>query len=160
MMRGDDNTVTRFQCKKCFEDSSGGRIRRRDNCTDQAERLGNFPDTVCFVFFYDAAGFCITVGIVNVFRSKVVFDHLVFNNTHMRFVYGSAGQRNAGFIRSGGSSKKDFIHLFLRVVCIFFLGSLNSGNFGFQRFNGINNGIFFVHLLYPPLLRSYFTKKK
>jgi hypothetical protein len=72
------------------------------------------------------------VFVVNVFRGKVIFDHLVLHNTHAGFLYRQLGQRDPFVVGSQSGFVKNPVYLFLGESCIFSLGSLHLLDQGFQ----------------------------
>ena len=113
VMRADDNAVAGLQRQKRLEDSRRGRVRGRDNGTDQSERLCDLPHAVFLVFFNHTAGFGVPIGIVDVFGSKVILDHLVLHDPHSCLGHSGLGQGNARLVGRGRSREENAVHLFL-----------------------------------------------
>ena len=147
VMRADDNAVAGLQRQKRLEDSRRGRVRGRDNGTDQSERLCDLPHAVFLVFFNHTAGPGVPIGVVDVFGGKVILDHLVLHNSHAGLGHGGLGQRDPRLICRGCGREKNPVYLLLGVVCIDLLGFPDPFNLLFEFLYRIDEFIFFAHTI-------------
>ena len=81
-VRGEDDGVAGLERDHGFEDRSGGRVGGRNDTADDTYRLGDGDGAHLVVLAQDAAGLLVFVCVVDVFGGEVVFDNLVFDDTH------------------------------------------------------------------------------
>ena len=108
-----NNAVACFKGQQRFEYSGRSRVRGGNYCRYDPYRFGYFNVTITVVLFYNAAGLCVFIGVINIFRSIVVFNNLILNNAHAGFFNSHLGERNSRRICSRSSGKEYFIHLLL-----------------------------------------------
>ena len=125
-MRRKDNAVAGLERNQRLENCGRSRIRRRNNAGNHAQRLRNLNQPVGLVFFQNAAGFGIFEFVVNVFRRKMVFDDLVFNDAHTGFFNRHFRQRNSERTELQSHAAEDVVNLFLRIFGIFLLRRGNA----------------------------------
>ncbi len=66
--------------------------------------------------------FFIFIGVVDIFRSKVVFDHFIFDDTHAGFGNGHFREWDSSICSSQSGGAEDFVYLLLSETGIFTLG--------------------------------------
>ncbi len=81
----ENDCVTRLQADERFEDSSRGWVGCRNDTADDADWLSDSDSTERVIFRQDATSLLIFIGVVDILRSKVVFNHFVFYDTHTGF---------------------------------------------------------------------------
>ena len=143
-MGADDDAVSGFQRDERLEDGGGSGVGGGDDRADDAHGLGNLLDAEGLVFFDDAAGPGVTVGVVDIFGGVVVLDYFVFNHAHSRFGDCHFGKRDTLLIRGGGGSKEDCVHLLLRVLGEFFLSLAHASDGCFQFLDVVDDFILFA----------------
>ncbi len=121
-VRREDDGVTGLQADQRFEDSRGGRVSGRNDTADDTDRFSNSDGPEGVVLGQHAAGLFIFISVIDVFGSKVVFDHFIFNDTHAGFGNGHLSEGDAGICSGQSSGAEDFIDLFLSETGIFTLG--------------------------------------
>ena len=150
-MGADDDAVAGFQADQRLENRRGGRVGGRDDRADHADRLGDLDGAVDLVLLDHAAGLGVAVGVVDVFRGKVVLDHLVLDNAHACFLHCHLGKRKSFTARGGGSREENRVYLFLTVGGKFLLRRLDAGKRFFKGFYALYDRILFcthnIHLL-------------
>lgn len=57
--------------------------------------------------------FFIFIGVVDIFRSKVVFDHFIFDDTHAGFGNGHFREWDSSICSSQSGGAEDFVYLLL-----------------------------------------------
>ncbi len=72
--------------------------------------------------------FSVFISVVNVFGSKVVFDHFVSTMPMPDSVYGHFGERDSSICSGQSGGAEDFVDLFLSETGIFTLGFLDTLN--------------------------------
>ena len=97
-MGADDNAVTRLKSDKGLEDGGGGRVSRRNNSSDDADRLGDLLDAGGLVAVDYAASLNILESVVDKFAGVVVLDDLIFDNAHAGFFDGLLSERDSGAV--------------------------------------------------------------
>jgi hypothetical protein len=80
----------------------------------------------------NTAGLFIFIGVVDIFGSKVVFDHFIFNDTHAGFGNGHFSERDSSICSSQSGGAEDFINLFLSEIGIFTLGFFTRSTSAFS----------------------------
>ena len=121
-MRRKDDRVTGFQANQRLKDCRRGWVSGWYDTADDTNWFSNGDGPEGVVFRQHAAGFFIFVSVVNVFRSKVVFDHFIFDNTHAGFGNGHFRERDSSVCGSQSGGTEDFVNLFLSETGIFTLG--------------------------------------
>ena len=94
----DDNAVTRLKSDKGLEDGSRSRVRRRNDSSDNADRLGDLLDAGGLVAVDYAASLNILESVVDKFAGVVVLDDLIFNNAHAGFFDSLLSERDSGTV--------------------------------------------------------------
>ena len=94
----NDNAVTRLKSDKGLEDGGRSRVRRRNDSSDNADRLGNLLNTGGLVAVDYAASLDILESVVDKFAGVVVLDDLVFDNAHAGFFDSLLGERDSGTV--------------------------------------------------------------
>ena len=115
----EDDCVTGLQADQRFEDGSRGWVGCRNNTANDADRFGDSDSTEGVVFGQHATGFLIFIGVVDILRSEVVFNHFIFNDTHAGFGNGHFSERDSSICSSQCGRAEDFINLFLGEIGIF-----------------------------------------
>ena len=146
-VRRDDYAVTRFERDKRFEYSRGRGVGRRDDCCDDADRLGDFLDAVCLVFLDNAARFGVLVSVVNVLCGVVVLDDFVFDHAHARLFDGHFRKRYSRFVGCDSRCLEDLVDLFLSVGRENLLRLSDAGESLFELLDTIYDGIVLFHYI-------------
>ena len=94
----DDNAVTRLKSDKGLEDGSRSRVRRRNDSSDNADRLGDLLDAGGLVAVDYAASLNILESVVDKFAGVVVLNNLIFNNAHAGFFDSLLSERDSGAV--------------------------------------------------------------
>ena len=165
-MRRKDNSVTGLEGNHTFENCGRRRIGRRNNTGNNAERLGDFGNAVGCVMLDNAAGLCMAVFVINFFGGKMVFNHLVFHNTHTGFFHRHFCQRNTVAVGGNRHGFDNLVHLFLAERCHNFLSLADSGNQSIQIVNALGAVVklsfsirnnFFFHVAITPFVTVKIT---
>ena len=94
----DDNAVARLKSDKGLEDSGRSRVRRRNDSSDNADRLGDLLDAGGLVAVDYAASLNVLECVVDKFTSVVVLNNLIFNNAHAGFFDSLLSERDSGTV--------------------------------------------------------------
>ena len=121
-VRGEDNGVTGLQTDQRFEDSSWSRVSGRNDTANNTDWFSDSDGTKSVVFRQNTTGFFIFIGVVDIFRSKVVFDHFIFDDTHAGFGNGHFREWDSSICSSQSGGAEDFVYLLLSETGIFTLG--------------------------------------
>ena len=140
-MGAENNAVAGLQADQSLEDGGGGGIGGRNHGTDNADGFGNLHHTVGGILFQNAAGLLMLISVIDILRSIVVLNDLIFHHAHAGFGNSHLSQIDTGLIGSSGSSQEDLIHLFLGVSSKLGLGCVAALQH-FLKLLGIGNGIF------------------
>ena len=138
-MWGNNNCISCFQANQSFENSSGGRVCSRNNCCYQTDRLCNFLDSVRLIFFYHTAGFGVLVSIVNILCCIVIFNNLIFYNTHTGLGHCHLSQRDSHFVGCRCCLVENFIDLLLSKGSKNLLSLTHCLHLYFQSFYIVND---------------------
>ena len=114
-MGTDDNSVSGLEGKQALEYSGGGWVRCGYDRRDNADGFGNLLYAVCLVLFNYTTGFCVFVGIVNIFCRVVVLYDLVFNNAHACLFDRHLCKRYSRLVCGGSGGEENFVYLLLGV---------------------------------------------
>ena len=145
-MGADNDAVSCLKRNKGFKNCSRRGIGRRNNRSDNADRLRNFLYSERSVVFKNSAGFCILISIVNILCCIMIFNNLILYDTHTRFSNSHFGKRNSRLVCSGCRGKKNLVNLFLSVSRKFFLRFSKLGKCFFKRFDIFYYCVIFSHL--------------
>ena len=127
-VRGEDDGVAGLQGDEGLEDSSGCRVGGRHYAADDAYRLGDGDGAHLVVLAQDAAGLLVFVSVIDVFGGEVVFDDLVFDDTHAGLSHCHLGQGDTGVAGGQCGGAEDLVYLLLREAGEFTLGFFDAGN--------------------------------
>ena len=145
-VRADDDTVSGFQTDQRLENCGRGGVGGRNDGAHDTDRLGDLLDAVRLVLFQNAAGLRVSVSVIDIFGSVVVFDYLIFHDAHAGLFNRHFGKRDSCLVGCGSGGKEDLIYLFLCVggknrLCLSYFCQLLL-----QRFNAVHDSIsFLVH---------------
>ena len=148
-MRGYDNTVTSFQADQRFEDSSCGGVGGRDNRCYNTDRLSNLLNAVGRIFLQYTAGLFVLICVVDILRSVVILDYLVFHNTHSGLFNRHLCQLDTSLVGSGGCCQKNGVNLFLGIGGESVLCFTGTGKGCGQLFGSSYGSIGFCHRNHP-----------
>ena len=112
-MRGNDDRIACLKADEALEDRSRCRICCRDDCSDQADRLGDLFDPVYRILLDHAAGLCVTIRVVNVLCCIVVLDDLVLDQAHAGLFGCHLCKRNSGLVSCRSGCFEDLVDLLL-----------------------------------------------
>src|SRR5574343_1374210 len=73
-----DNCVARQQANERLKNHRAGRVRDRNNPSDNPYWVGNLKRISSTILRDNSTGFSVLVLVIHHFRSKVVFDNLIF----------------------------------------------------------------------------------
>ena len=149
-MGADDDSVSRFEGKQALEYGGGGRVGRGDDRSDNADGLGYLLYAVCLVLFNYTTGFCVFIGIINIFCSVVVLYDLVLNYAHAGLLNRHLCKRYSRLICGGSGGEENFIYLLLGVSRKLLLCLFERSESGLECFNAVDDFSFVVHDFYPP----------
>ena len=153
----DDNAVSCLERNKALEYRGGGRVGGGDNRADNADGVSYLCNAVSLVAFDNAAGLGVLESIVDMLRSVVVLDNLIFNDAHSRFFYRHFGKRDSLLIGSGRGSQEDFVDLLLRIFGKYLLSGSYSVQSLFKLLRAVNDFVVcHSHLLLNNKYRKYF----
>ena len=113
----NDKSVACLECKQRLEYCRRSRVGGRHDSRNHAHRLYHFGDTEALVSLYHTARHGVFVGVVDIFGSVVVFDNLVFHDTHARLLDSHFGKWNSRFVSSHSRFEEDFVYLLLCKRC-------------------------------------------
>ena len=112
-MRADDDRAARLERDEDLVDRRGGRVRRRHDGRDDAERLGDLDDLAVVESLDDADGLHRPDEVVDLLRGEQVLLDLVGDDAVAGFFVGEAGER-LGLGRDRGRHRvDDGVDLFL-----------------------------------------------
>ena len=122
------DTVTGFESAKSFEDGCRSRIGCRNDTGNNATGFCNLDHTGCIVCFNNSTGFQWEVFVADIFGCIVIFDNLVFHNTHAGFFHRHLSKRNSHVVCCKSRRFEDLVNLFLGEVGKFLLCRTDFGN--------------------------------
>ena len=91
----DDNAVTRLKSNQGLENGGRSRVGRRNNSTDNANRLGDLLNPGRFIALDYATSLNIFKCVIDEFAGVVVLNDLILNNPHACFFDSLLGERNS-----------------------------------------------------------------
>ena len=112
-----------------------------NDCTNNTNWLSNFDYTVSLILFYNSTSLYITVSIINILSSVVVFDYLIFDHSHSCFFNSEFCKWNSCLVCRNRTSKKNLIYLLLRISRKLLLRFFNSFNLFFEFFNPVADAV-------------------
>ena len=112
-MGTDQNGIPCFQADQALKNRRRCGICGRNNGSHQSYRFRNLFDSKRRILLDHTTGLHIFIGMVDVFRRIMIFNHLVLHNPHTCFLTGHLRQRNTLPVCRHGRLKKDSVHLFL-----------------------------------------------
>ncbi len=99
------------------------RVSGRNDTANNTDWFSDSDGTKSVVFRQNTTGFFIFIGsCVDLFRSKVVFDHFIFDDTHAGFGNGHFREWDSSICSSQSGGAEDFVYLLLSETGIFTLG--------------------------------------
>ena len=148
-VRADENRVAGLEAQQRLENRRGGRVRRRDDRRDKADRLGDLLDAERRVFLQHADRLRVAVGMVDILAGVVVLDDLILHHAHAGFLNRHFGQRDARLVGCHRRFEEDAVYLLLREFCKLALRLAHDGHALLKRFHGVNRSEF-LHIVHPP----------
>lgn len=100
----------------------GSRVSGRNDTANNTDGFSDSDGTKSVVFRQNTTGFFIFISVVDIFRSKVVFDHFIFDDTHAGFGNGHFREWDSSICSSQSGGAEDFVYLLLSETGIFTLG--------------------------------------
>ncbi len=132
-VRRDQDGIARLQADQGLEDGRGRRVRRRDDSSDDAERLCDLRHSERRIALDDAAGLRVLVLVVDELGGVVVLDDLVLHDAVAGLIVGQLRQRNARLVGSESGSLEDLVDLLLAERREFSLGGTHRLQMCLQR---------------------------
>ncbi len=136
-VRGDDDGVAGLQADERLEDGRGGRVRGRNDGTDDTDGLGDLGDAVGLVALEHAAGLGVLVRVVDILGGKVVLDDLVLKNAAAGLLDRHLGEGDTSLVGRHGRLVEDLVDLLLGEGGVHLLRLTHARELGLQGLDAV-----------------------